>query len=100
MQVQPREFAWQGTPLYVFWVVYADRSDFPLDEAAGSTPDAPLTKGRYFLSKIWQGERGTSAETESLEMIVSGPIDFPTAKSAYLAQLQTMIVPDTPGGEN
>jgi exosortase len=100
LQVQPREFAWQGSPLYVFWVVYADRSDFPLDEAAGSSPDAPLTKGRYFLSKIWQGQRGTSAETESLEMIVSGPPDFPSAKSAYLAQLQTMVVPDAPGAEN
>jgi exosortase len=95
LQVQPREFSWQGNPLYVFWVVYADRSNFPLDEAAGSTPDAPLTKGRYFLSNIWQGKRGTSAETESLEIIISGPQDFATAKSAYLAQLQTMIVPDS-----
>jgi len=49
-----------------------------------------------FLSNIWQGKRGTSAETESLEIIISGPQDFPSAKSAYLAQLQTMIVPDPP----
>lgn len=97
LQVQPREFAWQGTPLYVFWVVYADRSNFPLDEAAGTAPDAPLNKARYFLSNIWQGKRGTSAETESLEIIISGPQDFPTAKSAYLAQLQSMIVPDASG---
>jgi exosortase len=95
LQVQPREFSWRGSPLYVFWVVYADRANFPLDEAAGSTPDAPLTKGRYFLSNIWRGKRGTSAETESLEIIISGPKDFATARSAYLAELQSMIVPDS-----
>jgi exosortase len=100
LQVQPKEFSWQGTPLYVFWVVYADRANFPLDEAAGSTPDALLTKARYFLSNIWRGRRGTSAETESLEVIISGPADFPTAQSAYLAQLQSLIVPDAPVGKS
>jgi exosortase/archaeosortase family protein len=97
--VQPFRFTWQNSTFYVFWVVYADRSNFPLREAAGFASDAPWAKGRFFLSNIWSGGRGTSAKTESLEIIIQGPDDFPAARSAYLDELQNLIVPDSPSAE-
>ncbi len=94
LEVHAKVFSWEGNPIYVFWVVYADRVNFPLEEAVGAPNDGILAKGRFYLSSIWHGRRGSTSETESLETILIGPSTFEEAKAAYLEQLHRMIVPE------
>jgi exosortase len=94
LHVSPKQFSWKGVPVYVFWVVYADRASFPMEKAITSSDASPLTKARVYLSNIWHGRRASSSEMESLETIITGPGDYSAAQTAYLAELQKIIQPD------
>jgi len=94
LEVYPKQFSWKGVPVYVFWVVYADRASFPMEKAITSIRASPLAKARIYLSNMWHGRRASTSEMESLEMIIAGPADYSTAQASYLAELQKIIVPD------
>ena len=94
LQVYPKQFSWKGLPVYVFWVVYADRASFPMEKAVTSSDAGLLTKARVYLSNIWHGRRASTSEMESLETILTGPGDYAAAQAAYLAELQKIIQPD------
>ncbi len=95
LQVYPRQFSWNGIPAYVFWVVYADRASFPMEKAITSSKAGPIAKARVYLSNMWHGRRASTSEMESLETIIAGPENYSAAQTAYLAELQKIIVPDT-----
>jgi hypothetical protein len=94
LAVYPKEFSWKGDPVYVFWVVYANRANFPMEKAVGSTGVNPVTRALRYLSDIWHARRTSSSEMESLEAIVTGPDNYASARAAYLAELQKIIVPE------
>jgi|GEM_PF-1607796 len=94
LQTYPKQFSYKGYPVYVFWVVYADRASFPMEKAVTPVDASPLTKARIYLANMWHGRRASTSEMESLETIITGPGDYPTAQAAYLTELQKIIVPD------
>jgi exosortase len=94
LQVYPKEFSWKGTPVYVFWVVYANRANFPIEKAVGPLKVSPGTRALRYLSDIWHARRTSTAEMESLEAIVTGPENYAAAQAGYLAELQKIVVPE------
>ncbi len=94
LAIYPKEYSWQGSPVYVFWLVYANRSNFPLEHAVNPPNDGAVAKLRFLLSSIWNGRRGSTSETESLETILLGPADYATARAAYLTELEKIIIPE------
>ena len=94
LHVLPKLFKMNGTLLYVFWVVYADRASFPMDKAATAVDAGLMTKARLYFSDMWHGRRASTSEMESLETVILGPTSYEAAKAGYLAELQKIIVPD------
>jgi exosortase/archaeosortase family protein len=94
LQVYPKEFSWKGIPVYVFWVVYANRANFPMEKAFGTLDTSPGGRARLYLSDIWHGRRSSTSETETLETIISGPENYEAVRAGYMANLQKIIVPD------
>jgi exosortase/archaeosortase family protein len=92
--VSPKEFSYKGMPIYVFWVIYANRSTFPMEKALTLSDVSLVTKARYYLSNVWHGRRASNSEIESLETVIAGPADYTAAHAAYLAELQKIVVPD------
>lgn len=95
LQVQPKQFSWKGIPVYIFWMVYADHANFPMEKAV-DTFSGTGAKAKLYFSNIWNARRASTSEMESLEIILAGPENYQDAKAAYLAQLKKIIVPDDP----
>jgi exosortase len=94
LHVFPKQFSWEDRPVYVFWVVYADRTSFPMEKAVTALDAGLWAKTKIYLSNLWHGRRASTSEMESLETVIVGPVNYQTAQTGYLAQLQKMIVPD------
>jgi exosortase len=97
LQVYPKEFSWKGAPVYVFWVVYANRATFPVEKAVEAGKADPVARVRRYLSDIWHARRTSTSEMESLEAIVIGPENYAAAQAGYLTELQKIVVPDAGG---
>ena len=94
LQVNAEQFSWQNAPVYVFWVVYANRSSFSIENAVRKEPPSFVTKPARFLSDVWHGRRVTPCTLESFETIITGPESYDAARAGYLAALPAIIVPD------
>ncbi|MCE0483527.1 MAG: exosortase/archaeosortase family protein [Methylacidiphilales bacterium] len=95
LRVWPEVYLSDSTKIYVFWMVYGNRSNFPVEQAVLQPYQKFSTKFSDYLASIYQGRRGSTSEMESLEVVIAGPADYTSAKAAYLAELPKMIVPDT-----
>jgi hypothetical protein len=74
--------------IYLFWVVYPTSGDLP--PVIDNQSNAPYaSKFRKHLRDVWEGNRGVGVET--LEIAVSGPPHFETAKTAYLDVLKGLL---------
>jgi hypothetical protein len=96
LSVQGRVFARDNCTIYVFWVPYLDRGTPAGADRAGGIYGhslAALMKGNSpWLADVWNGCRGADAET--LEVAVTGPVDYRAAKNAFRRVAAGLIQPD------
>ena len=88
--VRPKQFVFKGAPVYIFWVVYANRGELP-PESDTRIQLLFMTKLRLHASDVWHGNRGVGVET--MEAALAGAPDYESAKDAYLKMLQSLVVP-------
>jgi exosortase len=96
LAVRGDAFVADGRVMYVFWVPYLDRRIAAgADEARGVYGHslAALVEGKLpWLADVWNGCRGADAET--LEVAVSGPVDYAGAERAFRDLVSRVVRPD------
>ncbi len=93
LYVQPRRFLTADKAIYVFWLVYPMSGSL----APGLRNDPTATVSSKFtthLRDVWHGSRGVGVET--LEVGLTGPADYASAKAAYLDFLKQIAQPVAP----
>ena len=88
--VRPKKFLSNDMPVFVFWLVYANKGTLPGDYTYQGVPIS--SKFSSHLQDVWNGYRGVGVET--MEVAIVGPLNYEDAKAAYLAKLATLVVPD------
>ncbi len=89
--VHAKKFLSKDAPVYVFWLVYANRGDHPSE----TYPREGMSfswKLRTHIQDVWNGYRGVGVET--LEVAIVGPKNYDDAKAGYLAGLKAIAMPD------
>lgn len=95
--IRPRKFISEEThlPVYVFWIVYPLKGGLPSDAYSVRT-GSYLSKFWFHLRDIQEGYRGVGVET--LEIVLSGPRDYESAKAGLLKEFPNLITPASSAG--
>jgi exosortase len=93
LYVQPKRFSTPDRTIYLFWVIYPLSGNLP--PVIDNRSNAPFeSKFSTHLADVWRGYRGVGVET--LEIAVTGPPDYESAKAAYLECLQSLAQRNAP----
>ncbi len=90
LRVNPKRFFAGKIPVYIFWIVYPNSGELPVER--DTRIPLPFTqKITTHFADVINGDRGVGVET--MEIALAGPPDYESAREAMIAELRQMVVP-------